>query len=161
MQTSPPMRLEAQALLMLKVVKKTKIRHKPTILKNWQVQKADFAKANFFGLGFLISKAQTVFFSLQKTFTEVLILHHFNPKRHIHIEINASYFTINRVVQQMTLDQLLYKHVTSKNLDSNFSQLKNGQWYAVVYFSRKMILIKTQYETYNQEVLTIVEVFKT
>ena len=43
------------------------------------------------------------------------------------------------------------------------NQLTNdlGQWYPVAYFLRKMIFAKTQYKIYNDELLAIVEAFKT
>ena len=37
----------------------------------------------------------------------------------------------------------------------------NVNWHLVAYFSRKMIPIKTQYETHDGELLVIIEVFKT
>ena len=36
-----------------------------------------------------------------------------------------------------------------------------GQWYPAAFFSRKMILAETRYETHNGEVLAIIKVFKT
>ena len=36
-----------------------------------------------------------------------------------------------------------------------------GQWHLVAFFSRKMIPAETRYETHNEELLAIVEVFKT
>ena len=36
-----------------------------------------------------------------------------------------------------------------------------GQWHPVAFFFRKMILVKTQYETHDDKFLAIVEVFKT
>ena len=35
-----------------------------------------------------------------------------------------------------------------------------GQWHLVAYYSQKMILIKTRYETHDAELLVIVEAFK-
>lgn len=46
------------------------------------------------------------------------------------------------------------------NEDPN-SKSEIGQWYLVAFFFQKMIPVKTCYETYNQELLAIMEVFKT
>lgn len=45
--------------------------------------------------------------------------------------------------------------------DSFSSNSKIGQWYSVAFFFQKMIPTKTWYKTHNQELLTIVEAFKT
>ena len=44
---------------------------------------------------------------------------------------------------------------------SDFSKSEIDQWHPVVFFSRKMIPVKTQYKTYNLELLAIIETFKT
>lgn len=58
----------------------------------------------------------------------------------------------------MTLEQHSSNHVTHK--DSFFFKSEIGQWHPIVLFSQK-IIAKTRYETYNPELLAIVEVFKT
>ena len=50
-------------------------------------------------------------------------------------------YTIGAILSQLILDDL-------------------GQWHLVVFFSRKMILAETQYETHDGELLAIVEAFK-
>ena len=45
--------------------------------------------------------------------------------------------------------------------DSNLNKSDFGQWHLVAYFSRKMILAETRYETHDAELLAIVEAFKT
>ncbi len=59
----------------------------------------------------------------------------------------------------MTSDQHCSGHVIHK--DSNFSKSKIGQWYPLAFFSWKMIPIEAQYKTHDQELLTIIEAFKT
>ncbi len=51
--------------------------------------------------------------------------------------------------------------MTNKDLNSDFPKSKIGQWHPIVFFSQKIILLKTRYETHNQEIRAIVEVFKT
>ena len=50
------------------------------------------------GKDFLTPKAKFAFTRLRKAFTEVPILHHFDPERHIWIETDASGYEIGGVV---------------------------------------------------------------
>ena len=59
----------------------------------------------------------------------------------------------------MTLDQHSFGHVTHK--DTIFSKSEIDQWYLVVFFFQIMISVETWYKTYDQELLAIVEAFKT
>ena len=68
---------------------------------------------------FLTSEAKLAFSRLRQAFTEAPILHHFDPKRYIRIETDASGYAIGGIVSQLTPD--------------------SGQWYLVAFFSRKMI----------------------
>ncbi len=70
-------------------------------------------------------------------------------------------YAISGVLNQMTLAQPSSNHVTRKNLKSNFSKFKIDQWHLVAFFSWKIISVETWYKTYNQELLAIIEVFKT
>ncbi len=58
-------------------------------------------------------------------------------------------------------DQLISDHVIHKNLNPISSKSEIGQWHLVAFFSQKMIPAKTRYKTHDQELLAIVEVFKT
>ncbi len=59
----------------------------------------------------------------------------------------------------MTLDQHSSDHVTHEDPISSKSEI--GQWYPVAFFSQKMIPAETRYKTHDQELLAIVEAFKT
>lgn len=59
---------------------------------------SNFAKANYSGIDFLISKTKKVFAYLQKAFIEVLIIYHFELKRHIQIKTMAFGFDIDGVL---------------------------------------------------------------
>ena len=83
---------------------------------------------------------------MRQAFTKAPILQHFDPECHIRIETDASGYAIGGVLSQLTSD-----HLTSDQ----------GQWHPVAYFSRKMIPAETRYETHNDELLAIVEAFKT
>ena len=89
---------------------------------------------------FLTPDTRRAFTQLKQAFTETPILRHFDPERYIQIETDASGYAIGRVLSQMTL--------------------KMGQWHPVAYYSQKMILAKTRYETHNTKLLAIVKVFK-
>ncbi len=114
--------------------------------KKWiRAEKSEASRAKNFcsqSGSFFIPEARKDFIALRQAFVEALILNHFNPKRHIQIEINTSSYAIGGILRQLT----------SNNL---------GQWYPVAFFSRKLIPTKTWYETPDKELLAIVEAFKT
>ena len=71
------------------------------------------------------------------TFITTLFLQHFNVVLSIHLETDASGYTISDILSQ--------KHL-------------NG-WRVTAYFLQKMILMEQKYKTYNEELLAIVESF--
>ena len=91
---------------------------------------------------FLTSKARMAFTKLRQAFIKALILHHFDLECHIWVETDRSGYAISGVFNQLILDN-------------------SGRWYLVTFFSKKTIPAETRYETYNNELLTIVEVLKT
>ena len=92
--------------------------------------------------GYLTPDAKRAFTQLRQAFTKAPILRHFDLECHIQIETDASGYAIGGVLGQLTLDNL-------------------GPWHSVAYYSRKMILAETRYETHDGELLAIVEAFKT
>ncbi len=58
-------------------------------------------------------------------------------------------------------DQLSSNYVTHENLNPISSKSEIGQWYPVAFFPRKIIPAGTWYKTHDEELLTIVEAFKT
>ena len=92
------------------------------------------------GSNFLTPEAKLAFTKFRQAFLKTPILHHFDPERHIRIETDASGYAIGRVLSQLTSE---------------------GQWHPVAFFSRKMIPAETRYETYDSELLAIVEAFVT
>ena len=73
-----------------------------TVTKSAKTKKSKLAKTkkldNFSGTNFLTCKAKKTFIYLQKAFIKTLSFHYFDPKYHIHIKINASEYTIARVL---------------------------------------------------------------
>ena len=93
-------------------------------------------------LDFLTPGARLAFTKLRQAFVKAPILHHFDPKRHIRIETDVSGYAIDRVFNQLTLDD-------------------SGRWHPMAFFSRKMIPAETRYKTHDGELLAIVKTFKT
>ena len=106
---------------------------------------------------FLTPEDSLAFNRLRQAFTDVLILHHFIPERHIGIATDASGYAISGVLSQVTSDQC------PSESDENFSSKSSdvGQWHPVAFFSRKMIPAEIRYKTQDQKLLAIVETFKT
>ena len=91
---------------------------------------------------FLTPGARLVFTKLRQAFFKALILHHFDLKYYIRIKTDVLGYAIGGVFSQLTLDDLSW-------------------WHLVAFFSWKMILTETRYETPNGELLAIAEAFKT
>ena len=87
-------------------------------------------------------------------FIEVWILRHFDLECHIRIETDASSYPIREVLSQLISDYL------TSDLDPILIKSDFGQWHAITYFSREMILAETRNETHNGEFLAIVEAVK-
>ena len=100
---------------------------------------------------FLTSDAKKAFNRLRQAFTKVPILHHFDPKCHIRIEIDASGYAIGGVLSPLTSNQMISDRAIGSNVD----------WHPVAYFSKKMISVETRYEIYDGKLLVLVEAFKT
>ena len=86
---------------------------------------------------FLTLDAKKAFNHLRLAFIEALILQHFDLESHIQIKTNALGYAIGGVLSLLNLDS----NASSNN--SNLNKSDFGQWYLVVYFSRKNIPIKT------------------
>ena len=107
-------------------------------------KKAELSRARNYSSqsrAFLTTNARRAFTKLRQAFVEAPILNHFDLEHHIQIEIDALGYAINRILSQLTLDDL-------------------SQWHPITFFSRKIIPAETWYETHDSELLAIVEVFK-
>ena len=80
--------------------------------------------------------AATAFRSLRDAFLQAPILTYFDFSRKTRIETDASIFAIAGILSQLCED---------------------GTWHPIAYWSRKMIPAEQNYETYDQELLAIVE----
>lgn len=88
------------------------------------------------------SKARAAFQHMKRLFTEAPVLRHFDPSALLRVETDASVFAVGAVLSQL--------HGTGAD----------ARWYPIAYFSRKMSLEETRYETHDQELLAIVESFR-
>ena len=101
---------------------------------------------------FLTSDAKTTFNRLQLVFTKAPILWHFDLECHIWIETDALGYAIDSVLSQLAFETRPDGIVTKTDFD---------QWHPVAFFSRKIILTETWYETHDSKLLAIIEAFKT
>ena len=105
--------------------------------KNSSKSKKTIRSSDFFTPG-----AKLAFTELRQAFLKTPILHYFDLEHHIRIETDASDYTIGGVLSQLTSDDL-------------------GRWHPVAFFFHKMIPVETRYETHDDDLLAIVEAFKT
>ncbi len=87
---------------------------------------------------FLTAEARRSFQDLVATFTTSPVLIHFDAKRPIKLETDASGYAISGIL----------------------SQKQETEWKVVAYFSRKMIDAERNYEIHDAELLAIVESFR-
>ena len=73
----------------------------------------------------------------------MLILVYFNLLRETQVETDASGWVIGGILSQLVPNQL-----------------RGGQWTPIAFFSRKMTPVETQYNTYNVELLAVIESLK-
>lgn len=87
--------------------------------------------------------AEQAFRILREAFTKAPILVHFDPKAKLQIETDASEFAAAAILSQLV----------------SIGE-ENPQWHPVAFWSRKFIPAERNYETYDQELLAIVDAFK-
>jgi hypothetical protein len=85
-------------------------------------------------------KAVEAFQRLKLAFTTAPMLRHYDPAKPTRLETDASGFALAGVITQW--------------------HEEGGMWYPVAFWSRKMLPAEMNYETHDQELLAIVEVFK-
>lgn len=90
----------------------------------------------------LSPEAKEAFENLKTVFTSAPILRHFGPTRAIRVETDASGYAISGVMSQ------------------HYDFEGKLQWYPVAYFSRKMTSAEKNYDTYDGELLALVDSFK-
>ena len=84
--------------------------------------------------------AELAYRHLRDIFTSAPLLIHFDPQKPIKMETDSSNFAVAGVISQ---------------------QDDEGNWRPVAFMSRKMIPAEQNYETHDQELLAIVQAFKT
>jgi len=84
-------------------------------------------------------RAEEAFKRLKQAFMSAPMLRHYDPAKPTRLETDASGFALAGVITQ---------------------QQEGGLWHPVAFWSRKMLPAEMNYETHDQELLAIVEVFK-
>ena len=105
--------------------------------KNSSKSKKTVRSSNFLTLG-----AKLAFTKLRQAFFKAPNLYYFNLECHFRIEMDVSSYAIGGVLSQLTSDD-------------------SGQWHPMAFFFHKMISGETRYETYDGELLAIIEAFMT
>ena len=85
------------------------------------------------------SEAEKVFQNLKDRFTSTPTLRHFDPKKQLKLETDASDFGMSGILSQC---------------------FEEGQWHPIAFWSRKMQDAERNWATYDQELGAIVECFK-
>ena len=65
--------------------------------------------------------------------------------------INILGYTINKLLNYLTF---------KTNSDNIVIKTNLGHWHLVVFFFRKIILVKTKYKTHNSKLFIIIKIFK-
>jgi hypothetical protein len=91
-------------------------------------------------------RAAAAFQQLKTAFTQAPILRHFDPKKPVRLETDASGFAIAGIMSQPD--------------DAHLGRGRAMHWHPVAFWSRKMIPAERNYETHDQELLAIVMCFK-
>ena len=85
--------------------------------KNVMVKRSPLTSKNLNGaIGYLTPNVKQGFTQLRQAFIKASIFQHFDPECYIQIEIDASSYAVDRVLSQLTLDNL-------------------GRWHPVVFYS--------------------------
>ncbi len=87
--------------------------------------------------------AQEAFLKLKFAFTRAPVLRHFDPQLPIRLETDASGFATGAVISQL------------------FGTGADARWHPIAFHSKKMSPEETRYETHDQELLAIVQAFRT
>ena len=88
-------------------------------------------------------EVKEAFRRLREAFTIAPVLRHFDPKKPIRIETDASGFALVGIISQQDDPTSTRSH-----------------WHPVAFWSRKMIPTECNYDTHNYELLAIVVTFK-
>ena len=110
-------------------------------LKAFKPTKKSFITSSQLGYAsFLTPNAKESFQKLKQVFCEENVLHHFDIFKPIRLETDESRKARSGVLYQQDIDM---------------------NWHPIFYYSPKILPAKRDYETYDAELLAIVEGFKT
>jgi len=95
------------------------------------------------GLYIMSPEAKKAFRRLREAFVTAPVLRHFDPKKPIRIETDASGFALAGIISQQDDPTSTRSH-----------------WHPVAFWSRKMTSVERNYDTHDHELLAIVVTFK-
>ncbi len=90
-------------------------------------------------------EAKAAFNAIKKAFSKAPVLRHFDPELRIRVETDSSGVALAGILSQP---------------DDGVEDPKQRHWHPVAFWSRKMTDVERRYETYDQELLSIVECFR-
>ena len=103
---------------------------------------------------FLFSdEAHSTFIKLKEKFSSTPMLRHFDPKRAVHLETNASAFAIAGILSQQGAGE---PGVDWCRSTSTIEGDTAAHWHPIVFWSQTMVPAKRSYRTKDQEMLAIV-----
>ena len=126
-------------LSLISMLKESTKLHKKRIKRKRNWNRSENRNRKRLSNDFLTSEIYEVFKRLRNAFLKASILQHFDSIRFIRVKIDVSNKTINEIFCQSD--------------DQN-------HWHSIVYFSRKMISAKCNYEIHDKKFLIIVFAFK-
>ena len=94
----------------------------------------------------MTNEVRKAFKRLKNTFSSAPVLQHFDPSKLIRIEMDTLGFAIVDILSQLG--------------DLTLGRWSDTHWHPVVFWSRKIIPAKCNYDTHDKELLAIVKTFK-
>ena len=110
-------------------------------------------QGKFTGPFSFLDKAHSTFIKLKEKFSSALMLRHFNPEKAVHLETDASAFTIAGILSQQGAGE---PGVDWCRSTSTIEGDKAAHWHPVAFWSWTMVPAKHNYRTKDQEMLAIV-----
>ena len=110
-------------------------------------------QGKFTGPFSFLDEVHSTFIELKEKLSSTPMLRHFNPKKAVRLETNASAFTIAGILSQQGAGE------PGVDWHQSTSTIEGGtavHWSPIVFWSRTMESAKRNYRTKDQEMLTIV-----
>ena len=110
-------------------------------------------QGKFTGPFLFLDEVRSTFIKLKEKFSSTSILRHFNPKKAVHLETNASAFAIAGILSQQGAGE---PGVDWCQSTSTIERDTAAHWHPVMFWSRTIVPAERNYRTKDQEMLAIV-----